>query len=138
SRASGPPWSRRSSRGSAGSSARSAGGRRSEPCGAGYTQRMQRTIVVGDVHGCADELQDVLRACGYARGDRLALVGDLVAKGPDSHAVLELARQERALAVLGNHDAHALHAREEAAADEPIKPERRQLLDSLSPADWSY
>jgi len=45
---------------------------------------MQRTIIVGDVHGCVDELRLLLRQCSYAKGDRVVLAGDLVAKGPDS------------------------------------------------------
>jgi len=97
---------------------------------------MQRTIVVGDVHGCADELQDLLKACGYARGDRLALVGDLVAKGPDSQGVLQFLREERAEAVLGNHDNHALKAHSHPNKD--LKAERQQLLDTLKKADWAY
>jgi Calcineurin-like phosphoesterase len=97
---------------------------------------MQRTIVVGDVHGCIDELEAVLRAAGYRAGDRLVLAGDLVAKGPDSRAVVQLARERGALAVLGNHDAHALKARQ--SRGEKIKPERQQLLDTLEPADWKF
>jgi hypothetical protein len=96
---------------------------------------MERTLVVGDVHGCVDELRDLMKAAGFQRGDRLVLAGDLVAKGPDSHAVLQLLREEKGLAVLGNHDAHALKARQHAD-DRDLKPERRQLLDTLSAADW--
>jgi hypothetical protein len=100
---------------------------------------MERTIIVGDVHGCVDELRDLLRAAGHRRGDRLVLVGDLVAKGPDSHGVLQVAREEKALAVLGNHDVHALRARARAAAgEERAKPERQQVLDTLTAADWAY
>lgn len=100
---------------------------------------MQRTILVGDVHGCIDELRDLLDACGYRHGDRLVLVGDLVAKGPDSQAVVQLARDEGALAVLGNHDAHALKAREESAAGgNKIKLERRRLVETLTAEDWQY
>lgn len=103
--------------------------------GAGYTLVMQRTIVVGDVHGCVDELRDLLRACGHARGDRLVLVGDVVAKGPDSQAVVQLLREAHAQAVMGNHDAHALKALEKG---DSVKPERKQLLDTLTKADWAY
>jgi Calcineurin-like phosphoesterase len=101
---------------------------------------MERTIIVGDVHGCLDELRDVLRACAHRRGERLVLVGDLVAKGPDSHGVLQLAREEEALAVLGNHDAHALRARVLVAdgGEGELKAERRQVVDTLTAADWAY
>jgi diadenosine tetraphosphatase ApaH/serine/threonine PP2A family protein phosphatase len=99
---------------------------------------LERTIVVGDVHGCIDELRDLLRTVGYGRGDRLVLVGDLVAKGPDSQGVVQLAREAGALAVLGNHDEHALRARTEAAEGREIKPERRQVVDTLTDADWRF
>ena len=59
-----------------------------------------RTLVVGDVHGCVDELQALLLQCGVVRGDRVVLAGDLVAKGPDSRGVVQLAREIGALAVL--------------------------------------
>jgi hypothetical protein len=44
-----------------------------------------RVVVVGDVHGCADELERLLQACEFQPGrDVLVLVGDLVHKGPRS------------------------------------------------------
>jgi hypothetical protein len=99
---------------------------------------MDRTIIVGDVHGCVDELHDLLRACGHRPGDPLVLVGDLVAKGPDSRGVLQLAREAQALAVRGNHDAHALAARAQAAAGGDLRAERQQVVDTLTAADWAY
>jgi hypothetical protein len=101
---------------------------------------LEPTIIVGDVHGCVDELRSLLRACGHQRGAPLVLVGDLVAKGPDSQGVLQLCREEGARAVLGNHDAHALRAREQAAAGgkRELKAERRQVVDTLTDADWAY
>jgi hypothetical protein len=96
---------------------------------------MQRTIVVGDLHGCIDELRDLLRAAGYAPGDRVVSVGDMVAKGPDSQAVVQLLREEGGLAVLGNHDMHVLRAREK---DKKVKPEHQQVLDTLTKPDWQY
>ncbi len=98
---------------------------------------MQRTIVVGDVHGCAEELRLLLRKCGHSQGDRLVLAGDLVAKGPDSQGAVQFARENGALAVLGNHDAFALaHQRE---ADRRTGPRnRRAYLRSLRAEDWAY
>lgn len=62
-------------------------------------------FVVGDVQGCRLELTDLLAASGYDRArHRLAFVGDLINRGPDSRGVLELARAEDALVVLGNHE----------------------------------
>ena len=69
----------------------------------------RRTIVIGDVHGCLDELRDLLLRCEHDRArDRVVLVGDIVAKGPDSQGVVQLAREGGFDAVLGNHDAKVL------------------------------
>ncbi len=43
-----------------------------------------RLIVVGDVHGCCDELDLLLKECNATEHDNVVLVGDLVNKGPKS------------------------------------------------------
>jgi hypothetical protein len=107
--------------------------------------RMERTIVVGDVHGCLDELEALLKRCGWQRGDRLVLAGDLVAKGPDSQGVVQFAREAgaAAAAVLGNHDAHVIRvraARHGLAPPPPkgIRPVHDRVAAELTDADWAY
>lgn len=99
------------------------------------------TIVVGDVHGCVDELSDLLAACNYGASDQLVLVGDLVAKGPDSRGVLALVRELGARAVLGNHDAHLSRAgkqlRAGSAPARPIKRAVAELAATLDERDWA-
>jgi Calcineurin-like phosphoesterase len=97
---------------------------------------MQRTIIVGDVHGCADELRLLLGRCGYTRGDRVVLAGDLVAKGPDSQGVVQFARENGLLAVLGNHDAYAIAHRHEGHKHAPEG--RRSYIGTLQAEDWEY
>jgi hypothetical protein len=64
-----------------------------------------RTIVVGDIHGCYDELQDLLDKVQFGSDDRLVSVGDLITKGPKSREILDLFMKEpRFAAVIGNHD----------------------------------
>lgn len=58
-----------------------------------------RTVVVGDVHGCAAELDALLQAAGP---DRVVLVGDLFTRGPDPVGVWRIVQGHDA--VLGNHD----------------------------------
>lgn len=77
-----------------------------------------RTIVIGDVHGCLHELQDLLRALQPRQGDRLIFVGDLVDKGPYSLETLRYVRSlthlfPGSVVVSGNHEEKALrdHAR---------------------------
>lgn len=66
---------------------------------------MSRTIVVGDIHGCYDELISLLDLVDLQTTDRVVAVGDLITKGPKNGEVLELFRHDdRFLSVLGNHD----------------------------------
>jgi predicted phosphodiesterase len=102
---------------------------------------VRRTIIVGDVHGCVDELYDLLRACDVCSSDRLILVGDLVAKGPDSRGVIALARERKAESVRGNHDEAVLRvhrARREGRELPRVKALHQRVADSLSAADWEY
>lgn len=62
---------------------------------------------MGDVHGCADELERLLKR---ARPDRVILVGDLFTKGPDPKGVWKLIKAWEAEAVLGNHDLSVLES----------------------------
>jgi bis(5'-nucleosyl)-tetraphosphatase (symmetrical) len=65
---------------------------------------MNTTWIVGDVHGCGAELEELLERLGPGAGDRVILTGDLFDKGPDPVQVLDLLREVGAEAVLGNHD----------------------------------
>ena len=98
-----------------------------------------RTILIGDVHGCIDELQDLLREVGFVPGeDRVVLVGDLVAKGPDSQAVVQLCRERGFEAVLGNHDAFLLRIREGEPMKKPPKKSHLDAAAAMRAEDWAY
>jgi protein phosphatase len=77
--------------------------------------------IIGDVHGCYDELSELLSQLGYQQtgwdwlppeGRKAIFVGDLVDRGPNSPAVLrtvmEMVANQHALAVPGNHDVKLL------------------------------
>lgn len=77
--------------------------------------------IIGDIHGCIDELIELLEKLGYVVGEsnvmppsgrRVVFVGDLIDRGPDSVGVLRLAMQMVAdgiaFCVPGNHDAKLL------------------------------
>lgn len=66
--------------------------------------RARKTVIVGDVQGCAFELRALLEKVGFASHDSLVLCGDLLARGPDPDGVLEVMRETRARSVRGNHD----------------------------------
>ncbi|PRP90482.1 Bis(5'-nucleosyl)-tetraphosphatase, symmetrical [Enhygromyxa salina] len=68
--------------------------------------------IVGDLQGCARELEDLLRAIHFDAGrDQLWAAGDLVNRGPDSLATLRLWRELGGLGVIGNHEVYTLCAR---------------------------
>ncbi|MCX5741776.1 MAG: metallophosphoesterase [Proteobacteria bacterium] len=71
------------------------------------------TIVIGDVHGCLEELDELLALVGA--GHRLVLLGDLMDRGPDPVGVVRRVREVGAECVMGNHDEkHVRWARHEA------------------------
>lgn len=78
----------------------------------------ERVIIVGDVHGCFDELQALLHKLDWVEGkDVLISVGDLVNKGPKSvETVAFFMNARRTFAVRGNHDEAALRALAKPAA----------------------
>ena len=117
---------------------------------------MRRTIIVGDVHGCARELETLLDEVGFATGDRLILVGDIVARGPDSIGALDIVRRTGAVLVRGNHEERLLTSREAdlhplrwsasgtpavkklaAKGPKPLGRIHAEVAAKLRPIDWS-
>ncbi|MGW2076015.1 polynucleotide kinase-phosphatase [Streptomyces sp. NPDC001939] len=69
--------------------------------------------IIGDIHGCASELETLLTRLGYVdgvhpEGRTAVFVGDLVDRGPDSPGVLRrvmaMVKSGHALCVPGNHE----------------------------------
>ena len=84
---------------------------------------MGRTIVIGDIHGCFDELTDLLELLNLQSDDRVVAVGDLIVKGEKNREVLDLfIDDKRFSSVIGNHD-RALRQRWRG---EPIRLTREQ------------
>ncbi|MFF8475179.1 polynucleotide kinase-phosphatase [Streptomyces sp. NPDC015414] len=112
--------------------------------------------IIGDVHGCAAELESLLAKLGYAdgvhpEGRTAVFVGDLVDRGPDTPGVLRrvmaMTASGNALCVPGNHEnkygrhlkgrkvqhTHGLAETVEqmAGESEEFKEEVRRFLDGL-------
>jgi protein phosphatase len=68
--------------------------------------------IIGDIHGCAGELEELLNRLGYAEsehpdGRTLVFLGDITDRGPRNLECLEIVRQavtKGGLCVCGNHD----------------------------------
>ena len=83
---------------------------------------MGKTIVVGDVHGCLIELEELLSKCSHRPGkDRLIFVGDLINRGDYSLEVLQLAYALGAECVLGNHEVALLNRFSKGGEDEILE-----------------
>ncbi|PHH79148.1 hypothetical protein CDD80_5515 [Ophiocordyceps camponoti-rufipedis] len=77
----------------------------------------RRLVVVGDIHGMDRELERLLHRVGLdPRRDHVIAAGDMVAKGPDSAAVVARLMSLDASAVRGNHEDRVLLSRAEAEA----------------------
>jgi hypothetical protein len=101
---------------------------------------MPRTIIVGDVHGCRDELADLLNHIGLTEGDRVFMVGDLIVRGPDPCGTLDLVREVGAVSVRGNHEDRLLrwYAGRSDAHGEPLGELPKATARLLRKRDWSY
>lgn len=112
--------------------------------------------VIGDIHGHADELVQLLELLGYEKdrgayrhADRkVVFLGDFIDRGPKIRQVLEIVRPMveagHALAVMGNHELNALayHTEDKDAPGEHLRrrtskneKQHRATLDQLPPEE---
>jgi len=92
--------------------------------------------LIGDIHGHADSLQQLLGKLGYARRDgvyrhpdrQAIFLGDFIDRGPKIRETLEIVRpmidSGAALAVMGNHELNALafHTPDPNTSGEHLRP----------------
>lgn len=66
---------------------------------------MARTIFIGDVHGCLEELRELVEEkIRPTAGDRIIMLGDLVNRGPNSAGVVKYVMGRGFESLLGNHE----------------------------------
>lgn len=93
------------------------------------------TWVLGDIHGCAEELGRLLELLALGPEDRLLSVGDLFHRGPDPAGVMDLLTAAGATFLLGNHEAsvlerfHLAPARADASDRPPLRAQFPPLDD---------
>lgn len=64
------------------------------------------TYVISDIHGCFDELQDMLKIINFSIEDKLIIAGDYIDRGTQSYEMLMWIEDKPANVILlrGNHD----------------------------------
>lgn len=100
---------------------------------------MPRTLFIGDVHSCADELAELVDRAALVTGDRVYLTGDLLSRGPKPHEVLKLYRELGAQAPVGNHEQRLLDARRARQRREKgprLSASHQAIVDELTDEDW--
>lgn len=81
-------------------------------------------FIIGDIHGCYDELQALLDKAGLSEHDQLISIGDMVDRGPQSAESLNFFRTTpNAISIQGNHErkhVRSFRGQTEAAASQAI------------------
>jgi bis(5'-nucleosyl)-tetraphosphatase (symmetrical) len=68
-----------------------------------------RTIIIGDVHGCLDELIALITKVNYRpENDSIYFLGDVINRGPFSKETYLRIKELGAISLLGNHERHIL------------------------------
>lgn len=84
---------------------------------------MNRLIAIGDIHGCADALQSLLKLIKPTPNDTLVILGDFIDRGPSScdvtNQLIQLEEQCQLISILGNHEEMFL-----------------SVLDNRAPIEW--
>lgn len=108
---------------------------------------MGRTIICGDVHGCLDELDELIKQLEVRSSDDVIMVGDLIDRGPDPVGVVRRVREKGYRGVIGNHEDRAIRwLRNESIRTGSGRPNgmrapfpsRRREWESLSGDDLSW
>lgn len=87
-----------------------------------------RTIFIGDVHGCLDELRRIVRRFRLSSEDRVIMLGDLINRGPDPAGCVAFVSDRGFECLIGNHEDEYLS---EHASIEKYAVLRDELGDSL-------
>lgn len=78
------------------------------------------TFVIGDIHGCYDELQALLDKAALRADDTIIALGDLVNRGPKPAEVVRwLQETPQARSIQGNHDYYHIEAAHGRGAPKP-------------------
>lgn len=103
-----------------------------------------RTIFIGDIHGCADELHALRCKVDPQEGDRFVFLGDIVDKGPSTLEALRMVRTlvrdyPGSVCVSGNHEEKAYRFYSAGRLDSFVNGNagRAWVYDAME-RDWEF
>lgn len=109
---------------------------------------MTPVAIIGDIHGCIVEFEELVAKLQKRSVKRIILVGDLMDKGPDPVACVQFARHHGFECVLGNHEEKHIRWRkhedkklvdpEYVNPMRPLKPEDQKANAALSETDVEW
>jgi diadenosine tetraphosphatase ApaH/serine/threonine PP2A family protein phosphatase len=104
-------------------------------------------FIIGDPHGCINELQDLVYNTQANGPEQIIIVGDLVDRGPDSAGVVRFCRENKLKCILGNHEEkylryrnHELKRVKDPKYKNPMKfsQDKLDVYNSLTLEDFDY
>jgi len=95
---------------------------------------VSRTLFIGDVHGCVEELAELFEKFSPNADDKIYQVGDLINKGPDSPATLKFILKHNIKCVMGNHEAKLLQILSKPKAE--LTPKELKFLENVQKPEW--
>lgn len=96
-----------------------------------------RTVIVGDIHGCFDELEALLAHVGLRPTDRLVTIGDAIVKGPKPREVLDLLLgRPNTTCLMGNMEWRLLEEADSTKRLARLPPAYAETLQRLGAKRW--
>ena len=112
-------------------------------------ENQMRKIIIGDIHGCLEEVLTLLEEAKFDRNrDMVIQLGDMIDRGPDPCGVLEFFKAmkekigDRCVLLRGNHEEILLEAVKDRelmdlwSFNGGMKTVRSMITRGMRPADW--
>jgi len=95
---------------------------------------VSRTLFIGDVHGCVEELAGLLEKFSPNANDNIYQTGDLINKGPNSPETVKFVLRHNIKCVMGNHEAKLLQILNKPEMERT--PKELKLLEKVQKPEW--
>jgi serine/threonine protein phosphatase 1 len=93
-----------------------------------------KTLVIGDIHGCYNEMIDLIEKAGIDANDRIIALGDIIDRGPDSLSVLNFFMSRKNInSLLGNHEEKHIKV---FTGKTNASPSQLKLIEQFSDSDY--